>query len=465
MLPRLLPAPQALLKASRPTRMPETHAKMTGVYSGVTLDTVGFFANIMVPTEFDRYPPFAFHVIKIEHANPEVVEGPPPPAADARTAPSMKQRLFRMPWPQSWGLAKPKGRGVAKKKEADLESGPANCDNSAEPCAVATTSATDLDKEIVPGRLQRHRTLKEKATDVIATLNTQKRPAVPARFWSPLHIVTIFSFLLSLAILVSAIYWHDGNAIIAVSLISFASSIVGYASWWEPRLMSLTRRNRVPKSDIMIRTREGAFILIKCTESVARELFAGTEECKYHVGSKTYNALMALGTVILMLAVVLLGNCKWNSQMFIGGSYIVLNGLYWSLGMIPKDYFWDLSRYTVHDVTPADAVRAHKDVRDAAGRKVDDAERLASYTRSLWYAIRETRTKGWAQRSGAAARTVLWSRWLEEAERAAREGRRDWKAVARKDEIFAEGDVDEAEEHAPASEVQGVRSARETGSF
>jgi len=451
--------------------MPETHAKMTGVCSGVTLDTVGFFANIIAPVEFDRYPAFAFCVLEIKHSKPELhlVEEPAAPMDPDSTVTSRKWWSLQMPWRALLGLPERKRRSDAKKKDEDPETGQGIGGNGAETdaqCPTATTSGTDVElQQPGPGRLQRQRTLKEKATDAIATgtLSSSKRPAVPARFWSPIHIVTIFSFILSLGILVSAIYWRDGNAIIAVSLISFASSIVGYASWWEPRLMSLSRRTKVPKSDVMIRTREGAFILVKCTESVARELFAGTEECKYHVGPRVYNALMAVGTMILMLAVVLLGNCKWNSQMFIGGSYIVLNGLYWSLGMIPKDYFWDLSRYTVHDLTPPDAKDAHKDVHDAAGRKLNDPERLSSYTRSLWYAIRETKTKGWAQRSGAAPRTDMWTQWLDEAEKRARNGERDWKAVTEKDRIFAAGD--EAEQHAPATEVPFYRNAQPKGSF
>lgn len=36
---------------------------------------------------------------------------------------------------------------------------------------------------------------------------------------------------------------------------------------------------RVTRGDMLIRTREGAFILIKCAENVARELYSSTDEC------------------------------------------------------------------------------------------------------------------------------------------------------------------------------------------
>ncbi|KAF3062133.1 hypothetical protein GL218_03043 [Daldinia childiae] len=67
LLPRIIPAPQAFLKPSRPGRLPETTAKMTGVYSGVVLDTVGFFANIIHP--LDELQPFAFRVLEITHTD------------------------------------------------------------------------------------------------------------------------------------------------------------------------------------------------------------------------------------------------------------------------------------------------------------------------------------------------------------------------------------------------------------
>jgi hypothetical protein len=291
-----------------------------------------------------------------------------------------------------------------------------------------------------------------------------KRPALPAALYSPVHILSVFSFLLTLGLMAAAVVWRDGNAILAIFLISMASSVVGYASWWQPILMNRSHTNLVPPGDMIIRTREGAFVLVRCTEEVARELYSGTEECKYHVSDRRYPALMALGTVMLMLSVVLLGNCTWNMQIFIAASYIVLNGLYWAMGLLPKEYFWDLSRYTWEDATPEDALGAH-DTTDPN----DPREGAKSFTRTLWYAIRETKRTGWVERSGAAPGTPQWKQWLREAEQAANDGDRTWPAVARKN-VIMKGDgkdpedssgrrpstavPDPAEQHAPYSEVQ-----------
>ncbi|KAL4723458.1 hypothetical protein ACLX1H_009955 [Fusarium chlamydosporum] len=463
LLPRLIPAPQALLKPSRPSRMPETLAKMTGVYSGTTLDSVGFFATIITP--LDALQPYSFRVFEIKHTVPSHLE-------DVDINPTSAQES----WPTR-GLHWVKSRrssSYSNDRPPTSKEAQTNCSSRAPrmdgglplpaqanlPAAAARTTTFNLPNESqgnedAPKPIVRRPTAKQKVQDMLANptfANTKRRPAVPAKLFSPIHVLSVFSCLLSISIIVCAVVWKDGNAILAVSLISFASTVVGYASFWHPILMNRKHTNEVPRGDVMIRTREGAFILIKCTEEVARELYSGTEECHYHVGGRTYRLLMALGTTLLMLSVVLFGNCTWNSQIFIGGSYIVLNGLYWGLGMLPRSYFWDLSRYQWEDITPDDAKNAHE-MTD----KNDQREGYPSFTRTLWFAIRETQRTGWVSRSGAAPGTDQWKNWLREALVNAKKGNRSWNSVARKDAIVKENLAadevfDEAAQHAPAVE-------------
>ena len=132
------------------------------------------------------------------------------------------------------------------------------------------------------------------------------------------------------------------------------------------------------------------------------------------------------------------------------------------------EYFWDLGRYVCEDITPEDARRAG----EVTGQ--DSREGIPSFTRTLWYAIRETKHGAWVERSGALPGTDEWKRWLGEAVREAKrrggEGR-GWGAVARKNEIMKEevdemrrrfgeeGEVDEAGQRAPLMEVQGLGRA------
>lgn len=495
LLPRIIPAPQALLRASRPVRLPEVKAKMTGIYSGVVLDSVGFFANIIHP--LDEYQAFAFQVLEITHADrdtPSDIELGQPGTGNGR--PLMERIRTASNIGRSSTLLTPKpGRIPRPPPENGLTPAEALPRSSAVSRESRRSRRDPNDPE--QGLKKRH-TMRERVQDFVANptlANTKERPAIPATLYSPVHILAAFSVFLTLGIIGLAAAVHDATAIVAVSLIACQSSVVGLASWWRPVLMKRSHNNKVPDGDVVIRTREGAFLVIKCTEEVARELYYGTEECDYRVGPLMYRALMGFGTFLLMVTAILLGNCKWWSQVFMAASYILLNLMYWLLGMLPKRLFWDLSRYHVENITPPDALNAHTDTITA-----DPREGAKSFTRTLWWAIRETKRTAWVEKNGAAPITPQWRAWLAEAERAAKNNERDWPAVARKDEIMRkseeetmnpgvryggtngsnavpaavpvgavsptpERDFDAAEQRAPAAEVQPATQDKPAGIF
>ncbi|KAK8052909.1 hypothetical protein PG996_012210 [Apiospora saccharicola] len=449
LLPRIIPAPQAFLKPTRPTRMPETRAKMTGVYSGTTLESLRIEHK-------DRNSVGGFEVPKPAMAEKGVISriftrgGRPKDGITARSA--------RLPGPPR------------DDNSDDIELG-----TQGRTSGLQVNPGADSDAP-TPGMIRRP-TMKQRMQDTLADptmVNNEERPAVPPSLLSPVHVLSAFSCLLSIAIIVVAAIKEDGTAILAVTCMSIVSSIVGIASSWKPVLMKRSHTNKVPAGDVVIRTREGAFILIECTEEVARELYAGTEECTYRVGAKTYQVLMGIGTFLLMVGVILLGNCKWVTQVMIGASYVFLNGMYWIMGLLPRKYFWDLSRYTCVDVTP-------KDSRGAEHRtSADDREGVPSFTRTLWYVIRETKRTAWVERSGAAPSTAQWKAWLTEAELAATTNPKDWTPVEHKDNIMKLSDEeleerkkaqrapamrDPAEQVAPATLVQPRNPSREQGQF
>jgi len=198
--------------------------------------------------------------------------------------------------------------------------------------------------------------------------------------------------------------------------------------------------------------------LVRCKEDVARELYTGTEECDYYVKTQQYRILVGLGTFLLMISVVLLGNCNFAMQAAIGASYIILNGLFWAASLVPRNRFWDLSNYEWVDETPNDAKDAH----------LSQGETLAtqpSFTRTMWYAIRETKKIGWIKRSGAAPSTTKWDKWLDMAEYNAAKGNRNWDAVAERERVVGQAesaeqlleadksDKDTASQHVPAIEI------------
>ena len=372
----------------------EVNAAVVGVYNGTLVQTLNYFANIIHPIE--ELPPYTFEVYEIKHT--------PPPNADKTSHQYISNSI-------------------------ELESGRQS-----------------------PKR-RRPSTFRERTW---IGSNPDRLPRIPSPIWSPLNILSIGSFILTIGLLILAAMTKDGIACVAIGTISLASSIVGYASWWSAELTNRNFKSEVPPGDVIIRTRKGAFILVRCDENVARELYSGTEECKYKVTKKQYRVLVAVGTFLLMISVVLLGNCRFTMQAAIGASYILLNGLFWGLSFFEDGSFWDLSGYECKLITPPDALDADK-------TQSDTVEGRPSFTRTLWYAIRETEKVGWVRRSGAAPSTSQWDDWLKAAEENARNGKRDWHAVEEKENILTKTDSiphangachkDTAEQHAPALEV------------
>lgn len=406
MLPRIIPAPQVLLKSSRPSRMPQVNAAVVGVHNGVYVQSLNFFPNIIHPIE--DLKPFEFKVFKISHANASARSATPP-------TPSNKERQVS---------------------------------------ASSSIETSHLESGTIP-QPRRRDTLRAKITHHGTNVD-DKKPHVPAKFWSPLNCLSLISFLLTIGLLIWAVLTHDGTACVALFTISLASSIVGYASYWSPALMNRNNNIKVPLGDVVIRTREGAFVVVKCNEEVARELYNGTEECQYSVGTDLYRVLVGIGTCLLMVSVVLLGNCDFQMQISIGASYIVLNGAYWGVALMNKKKFWDLSSYKCEEITPdyARGANLEQDPNNVEGRP--------SFTRTLWYAILETKKIGWVKTSGAAPTTAKWEEWLGKAEKAAIRGDLRWDAVRQKDTTVGESDSvpqaeaafkDTAAEHAPAVQI------------
>lgn len=394
-LPRIIPAPQVLLKPTRPTRMPHSNASVVGVKNGIQVPTLNYFPNILHPVE--DLAPFSFRVYTIKHS---------------------RRGLAAHDEPLSWRTMNSRHNTTLPRHNG-----------------FYTTI-----RNFLRGAFLR-RADEEKAP--IPPQPLKPPPHVPAKNLSPLNLLSIFSCVLTWVIFAVALYNRDAIACMALIAISLVSTIVGYASLWSPQLMKRTSGAVVPEGDVVIRTREGAFIVVKCDENVARELYTGTEECTYLVHSvRAYRMLIGIATFILMVAVVLLGNCNFNLQAAIGSAYIVLNGLYWAASLVPKREFWDLSLYEREDITPDDCRDAD---RAQEGGRPDD---FPSFTRTMWYAIRVTGEVGWVRTSRAAPRTEEWRRWLRAAEEQVKEkkpGWERWKAVREKDLLIGQTERGEEE--------------------
>lgn len=362
LLPRLIPAPQALLKADRPKRLPPVPGiTVLGAFSGTKVDELNFAANLI--HDIGELKNFEFQEYTI---------------TDMYDREGRTQTRIKM-------------------DNTDPEKGP--------PSHGHNYKATKLNKQ---GRHEREARMQ-------------------ARHFSPLSILTIFSFLLTVGLFVWAILLRDGVAALSIGCMSLTSVCTGIAFWWKPKLATRKFATSVPKGDIVLKTRGCAFVVVHCDENIARQLYTGTDEVKYYVNNRTSRVLVGFGTLFLMVAVVLLGNCNFAMQAAIGASYLGLNGLYWLTSLLPSRWFWHMAAYKVErdETLPHHMMNAHEE---------DELNKVpACYTRTLWYAIHKSKGSKWIGASNVPE-TEAWKRWVEDAIKNANDEK--WPAVQKKDEYM-----------------------------
>ncbi|KAI1102950.1 hypothetical protein F4804DRAFT_342870 [Jackrogersella minutella] len=317
MLPRIMPAPQALLRVLRPRSLPSVEARVVKVVSGETLDAVGFFANAIHPLE--DLPQYSIKVLSIARQ----IDTIPTKITCSNINPNMP------------GLA---GMRMGFSAERIRK--------------TATVKRYDYFRELI--------------NTFIPFTEKRLKEYVPVVLLSPLNVILFLSFLLTIGLVVAGCLWNDGTAVIAIALLSIASSIIGYGAWWTPRTN---------------------FLVIKCTKTVSHELYSGSQKCDYKFDGFRYRLFTIAGAILIMPSVILLGNCSFNMQLLCGASYMALDIVYWL-------------RYTISVITPADTA--------------DYVNGVPSCGKTLWYAIREAKDKSWVERIGAVPNTnkEQWKQWL-----------------------------------------------------
>lgn len=162
----------------------------------MNLDSVGFFADIVQTIE--DLPTYAFVKVEIKHKQP-----------------NEKAKMSNDPVGKWWQVSRLRRHKV--KTQANNERLRNSVDLKRAELENVRSTTTDVEQAAPSMGIPRKRTIHEKVAEYLTAQG--KRPAVPVRLFSPLHILTVFSFLVSVGLLVAASYWKDGPAIIAVSII------------------------------------------------------------------------------------------------------------------------------------------------------------------------------------------------------------------------------------------------------
>lgn len=236
-----------------------------------------------------------------------------------------------------------------------------------------------------------------------------------------MNLLALIGMAMSAGLIVAASILKDGMALIAIILLSVTSSIVGLANYWTVDLQKRTHSREVPDGDVVVIGRQGAFLIVRCDEKVARELYFGQEQCKYKFGDSSFRFFAGTGTFLFMAAVVFLASGTWAMQAAIGLSYICLNGAYWLVAaLIPGKYQWDLRAYEIRD--------------DMEQKMVVKG----NFTAAIWHAIHETKSARWVRTAKLIPDTDAWKQWLDEAQVHAEvdKDKLEWDAQKRLTEII-----------------------------
>lgn len=97
-------------------------------------------------------------------------------------------------------------------------------------------------------------------------------------------------------------------SLLATLLLSATSTLAGITTKWT---MPLPRRppHDPPPGDTVIRWPNGSWLIVKCDETLARELFFAPETIIYNLEGEThFMSLSLVGTLCLMVSVIALVN-------------------------------------------------------------------------------------------------------------------------------------------------------------
>ncbi|RDI87903.1 Ribosome assembly protein [Venturia inaequalis] len=266
---------------------------------------------------------------------------------------------------------------------------------------------------------------------------------VKAKFLGPTTFVAFVGFGISLGLFAFSIQQQDGMGMLADICLSLLSTLIGLGNKWTLKLPTRKATKSTPEGDVVIRYPKGNFVVVRCTEDVARELFFAPENIKYLVEQPwKYRMIALVGTIILMFGVIFLGNAGTNVQVAWAVSFMVLNAGYWIVAALPQRYHWDTTCFKVihqafdepaqeAEVLPVVAKNGNdlmdeQEARNTAKSDVNKSLPIPSkrkpwvsynksFTEALWRVIVATQDIEWIKRSRTAPATKAWDEWLHEA--------------------------------------------------
>lgn len=241
---------------------------------------------------------------------------------------------------------------------------------------------------------------------------------VKARSWGPLWWVAFLGTFEAIILLGLSLWQADGFALLSVVSLGLLSSLVGIGNKCTIVLPKRKHSNILtPPGDVVIRYPKGNFLVVQCTEDVARELYFAPENMYYLVShSWKYRMISLVGTFLLMIGVVCLGNASTWLQVGFAVAYMILNAAYWIVAALPSKVHWDMNCFDVRDQKfSCDSTEKEKISSSTRGREKHFVDHNETFTQALWKVIVATKDIDWVKKSAAAPQTEAWDVWLQEA--------------------------------------------------
>jgi hypothetical protein len=277
--------------------------------------------------------------------------------------------------------------------------------------------------------------LPEYAVKCIEIVRVHNEGEVKAKIFGPTHIVSALGCALSMILFAVSLRLQDGMALLAVVCLSLLSTLIGVGNKWKLNLPKRNAKNIwTPPGDVVIRYPKGSFLVVRCHEDVARELYFAPENLHYLVATPwKYRMISLVGTILLMFGVIFLGNAGTYLQIAFAGAYMILNAAYWIVAALPQRYHWDMSCFEVRpqrfdESDEDDELKAKEKEDEKLHGQVVAKKPVAlpkkkkpfvsynkTFTQALWKVIIATRDTEWIVRSQAAPSTDAWRDWLQEA--------------------------------------------------
>jgi hypothetical protein len=383
-IPRLIPAPQALMKHERPERLPTTQGTVVGAYSGNVRHELNFFIRLM---HKEGLAPFEVELVRVT-TKKEIPK-------------SLERKLRRYP--------------INRQELAEYGFSFVN---------RFASNGSGKESEVI-----------------VKNVNTPEPSSYGPDGSGYLLSLTLVGAAMTAALIALSVVYNDGMSLLAVILLSLVSSILGIASQWEvviPPVAANRGAEALPSSDVVIYYPNGSIRVIRCNEDISRLYFAA-ESCLYSWDDMPYRLMALLSTVMLMIGVVTLANATEILQVAYAAAYVILNVCYWlSSALNPVKHYWECA-YEANVIAIKEPLvydkmttllrrratfseRLHGDTRVIFAHRANHGVREVEvpkrkFSRALWMAIALTGTSQWLNHSShIGPMTRAWEQWHANAE-------------------------------------------------